>query len=258
MSIEKKFSAVQKKVAKEKPDLESQAAKAEAEQLRHDLERAKEALRLARDEIQLQGELVQNYRAVAEEKEKLAEHDSRTGLLNKLGFDRRARPIFNMFARGTSEAEKREETGVAFNLIFLDIDNFKAFNSTYGHAGGDAVIKGVGDVIRATMRPGDLVCRWGGEEYATAFMSSKEGVNRVAQDRGIVAERLRRAIEKATFMYNGQPLKVTVSVGAAKVEPGETYEDFFARASLAMNLAKERGRNQIVIAEVETEGTPAP
>jgi diguanylate cyclase (GGDEF)-like protein len=128
--------------------------------------------------------------------------------------------------------------------ILLDIDLFKLTNDTWGHAAGDAVLRGLASAARGALRESDLLGRWGGEEFL-AVLPETDLSGAVA-----MAERLRRAIEAMRVEHEGRQLTATVSLGVADALPGEDpdardADRLVARADLALYRAKAAGRNRI-------------
>jgi diguanylate cyclase (GGDEF)-like protein len=138
------------------------------------------------------------------------------------------------------------EKGGVVSVLFIDIDHFKVVNDSYGHETGDDVLKAVAHTIRGCVaRPGDLVCRWGGEEFVVALdNTAKDGAVVVAQ-RIMEAIRRRAIAVRGDILRAGNPIKVTVSVGIASivVTPESADTDLIDLADKAMLQAKEAGRN---------------
>ncbi|WP_087873274.1 GGDEF domain-containing protein [Arthrobacter globiformis] len=156
-----------------------------------------------------------------------ANQDGLTGLLNRQGFHDRA----------TDELCRRNGAGTSV-LILADLDHFKAVNDTYGHAAGDWVLQSFAAVCRTTVRPGDLVGRYGGEEFV--FLLSGAGADQ-AQD--ITAEISRRL--KARQAQDGITYP-TVSYGVAEVRAGgQDLAKMIALADAAMYQAKANGRDTV-------------
>jgi len=163
--------------------------------------------------------------------QRLIEVDVLTGLLNRRGFDERLRRLLQ---RGDGHPPV---------LAVLDVDHFKRINDTHGHAVGDAVLSGIGERLRDTLRPLDLAVRLGGEEFAVIWAQPEP--NGEAR----LGERLRAAIASAPFMTAMGPLAVTVSVGVARAHDAqEAPEALFSRADVALYEAKRSGRDRVVLA----------
>jgi diguanylate cyclase len=126
---------------------------------------------------------------------------------------------------------------VPLSVLIADIDHFKRLNDTYGHQAGDEVLAEVSRSLKETMRESDIVARIGGEEMAVILPSSK------AEEACRAAARARIAIEQAKCDYNGQTLRVTVSIGAAQLGKDESSESVLRRADEALYAAKDAGRN---------------
>ena len=136
--------------------------------------------------------------------------------------------------------------GRPLSMLMIDIDHFAKFNDTYGHQAGDAVLQQVAGLLRKTMCESDLVGRFGGEEMAVVL----PGTN--APEVCRAAERARRAIDDASFTFEGKRLHVTVSVGAAQCQDTETAERLVKRADEAGFMRPSRPDG------IEPTGTTVP
>lgn len=160
----------------------------------------------------------------------LARLDALTTLLNRGSFN-------SEFQR---EFERALRYGRPLSLVMFDVDHFKRFNDTYGHQAGDYVLQELGRLIKSHTRGNDIAARYGGEEFAIILPETHlEGA--VSQ-----AERLRGAIQRHPFQYQGVSFALTVSLGLAEVEP-ETLlaEDLLKAADKALYQAKAEGRNRV-------------
>jgi diguanylate cyclase (GGDEF)-like protein len=129
------------------------------------------------------------------------------------------------------------QRAVPTTIMMIDIDRFKDLNDSYGHQAGDAVLKGVAQVLRQRVPEGNLVARYGGEEFAIVFPDLHlDQVERIA-------EHARRAVGDATFDFHGLTLHVTVSAGLAELLPGETAASVVGRSDDALYVSKDQGRN---------------
>jgi diguanylate cyclase (GGDEF)-like protein len=133
--------------------------------------------------------------------------------------------------------------GTALSLIMLDLDLFKRINDTYGHLAGDYVLTTFASSVVGTIRREDVFARYGGEEFALISRGLEE---EAAMHFG---ERIRKAIERYPFRFQGQDVQVTVSVGVASLPyaPVTDHIQLVAAADKALYAAKERGRNRVVV-----------
>jgi len=107
------------------------------------------------------------------------------------------------------DLERRQKEKKEFSFIMIDVDKFKSVNDNYGHDGGDYVLKTIAKVLKDTLREGDIITRYGGEELVV-LASSANGSGPE------VAERLRKAVEAYNFEYEGKKINVTISAGVTK------------------------------------------
>jgi diguanylate cyclase (GGDEF)-like protein len=125
----------------------------------------------------------------------------------------------------------------AYVVLMLDVDHFKSINDQYGHAEGDLVLKRVAHTLHDGLRVGDVVARWGGEEFCLLLPRT-----RLAEGHAL-AERLTLRIAAT-----GTP-RVTVSIGVAEAQAQtETVDEVIRRADAALYRAKQAGRNRVVVA----------
>jgi len=135
-----------------------------------------------------------------------------------------------------AEAEERRGEMV---FAILDIDHFKRINDTYGHQCGDAALAHVAEIFRMVTRPDDLVCRFGGEEFALLLEGSRASAGRAL-------ERMRLQLEMSRLSFGGHQLKLTASFGAAATaECGYNIDYLYNTADKALYVAKQSGRNRL-------------
>ena len=129
-------------------------------------------------------------------------------------------------------------------LMMVDIDHFKRFNDTFGHQAGDALLRALGNLLKETTRGQDVVCRYGGEEFAFVLAGASLEPARKR------AELLREEMKQLNVRHGGQLLgAVTISIGiAAFPDDGDTAEQLLKAADDALYRAKEEGRDRIVVA----------
>lgn len=162
---------------------------------------------------------------------RLATEDSLTGLLNRREFTRRVEEM------SAALGERRND----YAVLLLDLDHFKSINDTHGHMIGDEVLKAFARIVRHALREGDLVCRYGGEEFAALLPGATE------DDALSVAERIHRDLatsDEAVF----KRIRPTTSIGVASVYSASIPLTFLLRrADVALYSAKEAGRNTTVV-----------
>ena len=190
-------------------------------------------------------EVARSLNAVAEalaQIEARASRDRLTGVANRE----------TLLAALIGSVERAARSGRTLAVAFVDIDRFKAINDAYGHASGDSVLRQVAALVSRSVRAGDVVGRYGGEEFMVILPDTDaEGARRVA-------ERLRATVMRSPLrIAGGMDLQTTVSIGIAAGTGGELRLDVLvAEADAAMYIAKSRGRNQTrVFAEL---GADAP
>jgi two-component system, cell cycle response regulator len=163
----------------------------------------------------------------------LAAVDDLTNILNRRFGLRRLKEEFTRAIRH----------GVPLSVMMMDVDHFKDFNDQFGHDAGDAVLKNVASLIEANLRTGDILCRYGGEE----FMVVTPGTG--LTDCVKIAERIRRKIETNRTPWDNQQLAVTISTGLATwpMARASMPEELVSAADKALYFAKEAGRNQVAV-----------
>jgi diguanylate cyclase (GGDEF)-like protein len=158
-----------------------------------------------------------------------AKADPKTGLAN-------ARHLREALSQ---ELDRAARYGRPLSLLVADLDFLREVNNTHGHLAGDAILVGIGEVLRTELRQTDIPARFGGEEFCVVLPETSAA--KAAQ----LAERVRRAVEERAFEAGReQPLRVTVSVGVATFPIDAAGDDeLLAAADAALYAAKSRGRN---------------
>jgi len=160
--------------------------------------------------------------------------DGLTGLYNHRYFHERL----------SEEMERCVERDTQLALLFLDVDDFRAFNERRGHSAGDSALRSVARIIEESVRHVDLVARFGGEEFAAVLIDTDE------EGAMEVAERIRAGIVATTFATGGDSLSVSIGVAVC---PGDatSREELIDKADWAMYLAKRRGRDKVLAFSAE-------
>ena len=161
------------------------------------------------------------------EKERLLElgyHDPLTGLLNR--------------AQGENKImQALDEDDAPKVLLFMDIDYFKSFNDEHGHSCGDAVLSALATAICEIFSQDDILCRWGGDEFLLLVTGKR------AQPDNLFANLKKLHNRMQTFIYLGNPLPVTLSVGGAAALPEMSFQSLFELADSTLYAVKDKGRN---------------
>ncbi len=166
--------------------------------------------------------------------------DALTQLYNRASFD--------------EQIEREVDLATLFGkrgcLIMLDIDHFKWVNDTYGHPCGDQVLRETADTLtRCFKRKDDFVARYGGEEFAVVLRELDLQTARTVAERGMGAIRILEIHREGL----PEPLRITVSMGIARLRPGETAASWIERADRALYQAKYGGRNRIEVDPIDLE-----
>lgn len=127
--------------------------------------------------------------------------------------------------------------GWPIGLFFVDVDHFKVVNDNFGHDRGDEVLRLVAKTLSSNCRASDIVGRWGGEEFVGLVRNANPST--LLQ----IAERNRMLVEQSFIMVDGNPLSVTISIGAVLARSGELADSLVRRADQLMFQSKDRGRN---------------
>jgi two-component system, cell cycle response regulator len=160
-----------------------------------------------------------------------SEKDPLTGIFNKGALNQ----------KGAESFKRAKLLKVPMSIAVFDIDFFKKINDSYGHTAGDYVLKEIASVVQNKLiRADDLLARYGGEEFVVLLFGS-------TLDQALeIGERLRATIESHKFAFEGQPLKLTISVGVATKEPQMAmWEELFVKADTALYQSKANGRNKV-------------
>jgi len=163
------------------------------------------------------------------ELEKAAYIDALTGLYNRKHFSELAE----------ADMQRAARMNQPIFTVMLDIDFFKKINDTYGHTAGDMVLKGTAETIHQSIRSYDLLGRYGGEEFILLLAVAEEA------DIHKLAERIRKNMERNVINYEGEEIKVTCSIGVAKILEADTLKTAIVKADEALYAAKNSGRNQV-------------
>lgn len=157
-----------------------------------------------------------------------AQHDQLTGIPNRRFLD----------GYLSYQVLMRREIGQQNAVMFLDVDNFRKFNNTYGHEAGDLVLKELTKTVTSINRSGDVFGRWGGEEFMGFFSINDPAVIPA------IAERYISAIRAMEISFEGQNLSVTASIGITCIREDDTPESVTKRADELMYHSKQAGKDR--------------
>jgi len=151
--------------------------------------------------------------------------------------------------RLTSAIALSHRAGQPLSVALIDVDRFKAINDRFGHDTGDAVLRRLGELMGLQLRGGDVLGRWGGEEF---LLFAPGAPVRAAAE---LAERVRRTVATHAFAH-GEP--VTISLGLAQCSAEDDLAALVKRADLALYQAKRNGRNRVELAPAEPDRSVGP
>ncbi|MEI7883799.1 MAG: GGDEF domain-containing protein [Clostridia bacterium] len=174
-------------------------------------------------------DVTKNHIALSREKELLIEQsviDDLTGLYNK-----------NYFLKNYMNASATNKRNL--QLIFIDIDDFKGINDSYGHLAGDEVLRTVATGIRNSIRNNEIAIRYGGDEFLIILE------NIMHNDAKMIAERIQENLSKTKFNMEMKNIKITLSIGLHN--GNETMTDLLAKADQAMYFSKTHGKNKVTV-----------
>jgi len=179
-------------------------------------------------EVQRANDIITTLSTQVKELEKSSNLDSLTKVFNR-------RALTSYLTRVCAKGHIAHE----LHVLLLDIDDFKAVNDTYGHIAGDKILIFIANMLRKTLRDGDKVFRYGGEEFLIIL-------NRIDQIKCLeITNRILNLIRSNQLIYKGESLNVTMSIGATKYYDGDKPDDIISRADKALYKSKHAGKNQM-------------
>ncbi|MCJ8339520.1 MAG: GGDEF domain-containing protein [Pseudomonadales bacterium] len=162
--------------------------------------------------------------------------DPLTKLFNRGYWESRLEAEFKRFSRVKSSSV----------LVMLDIDHFKSINDTYGHQGGDAVLRALGDLLIKQHRITDIIGRYGGEEFGILLLDT------TTEKAVTLVQNFTNELEKSTVIYDQQKISITLSFGITEINKDFTsHEQWIDMADKALYQSKQNGRNQLTVLNQE-------
>ena len=164
---------------------------------------------------------------------KEARSDALCDLGNRKAFDEALQYLFSC----------QRVKGQSFGLMLIDVDHFKRINDTFGHSAGDRALISIGEALQKCVRPEDIVCRIGGDEFAILLENTSP------EELPLVGKRIRSTIELYDFKVGdeSQTTVVTMSMGLTVFQSGDSPSSIFERADHALYRSKKAGRNRLTI-----------
>ncbi|MDD3181808.1 MAG: GGDEF domain-containing protein [Alphaproteobacteria bacterium] len=178
--------------------------------------------------------------AQAAQAAQLAMTDPLTGLPNLLAFQHRLNAIVEQRESGKSNPHRRAADKKDYSLLFIDLDEFKRVNDTYGHDTGDLLLKHAVKSMKDALRKEDFIARIGGDEFVV-LLSIASGIQEPLDIVGVIGENIRKMIESNLLVLNDEAktvIPITSSIGGAVLADGESPEEMKENADLALYKAK--------------------
>ena len=189
-------------------------------------------MRTAREQVQRAEQQIKSLKDELEQLKELVHADHLTGALNRSGLD-------EAYAREAARADRRD---IPLCMALLDLDDFKQFNDTSGHVVGDNALRHLVNVAKETLRPNDIIARFGGEEFVILMPDT------VMDSAMLVIYRLQRDLAASCCLHAGLPLPITFSAGVTPRTPYERQSTVIGRADEALYEAKRAGKNRVLAA----------
>ncbi len=180
------------------------------------------------DEVKKANDIINQLLSQVKRLERASNFDSLTKVFNR-------RALSHHLEHICSQQEMKHE----LHLLMLDVDDFKQINDTYGHVAGDKILIFLANILKKTLRDGDKIFRYGGEEFVVVL--NRIDTNYCKK----ITLRLIELVSSNQLIYKGEGISVTISIGATRYVTGDTPDSFIARADKGLYKAKENGKNRM-------------
>ncbi len=201
--------------------------------LRSTISKVKRELNRTRAEMKKSSQMVEQLKKELDKYKEMSIIDELTHVLNRRG-------LMEILER---EIARSKRFKLPLSVVMVDIDDFKKVNDTYGHPVGDKVLQTVAQILKNSLRITDVVARYGGEEFLVVLP------NTGLEDAKVVAEKLRRSVEKKTYKYKDDTFRITISLGVTQLRESDTLELLLKRADDALYISKKEGKNRVTVIE---------
>jgi two-component system cell cycle response regulator len=150
----------------------------------------------------------------------------------------------NILERELPDLINRSRADITFGVLFLDIDNFKKINDTYGHDTGDRVLRTLSKTLSNSIRSGDIIIRYGGEEFVIVLHDIDE------KSLAVIAEKIRFMVENSEIRMEKEEIRFTISIGATLLASIDSLTSAIDRADQAMYCSKQAGKNRVTLSRL--------
>lgn len=185
----------------------------------------------AQEQVKGAEQKIESLKNELEQLKELVQTDQMTGAFNRRGLD-------DIFKR---EAARADRNAQSLGVVLIDLDNFKQINDTLGHSYGDSVLINLVNIAKETLRPSDIMARFGGEEFVILLPDVE------LEDALTIVHRLQNNLTKNSLLQiDNQSMSITFSAGVALRSFGEHQHSVISRADRALHQAKRTGKNRII------------
>ncbi len=195
--------------------------------------RSHEELKETQQKVADAEQRIQELTAELDHISEMAHEDYLTGALNRRGMDEALEREFS----------RSDRMGTSLCIAMMDIDHFKKLNDTLGHDTGDVALAHLAKVTKGTLRPTDVLARFGGEEFVIILPETER------EEAVQVMTRVQRELTRQFFLHNNERVLITFSAGVAQRSAAEPSDAVMKRADVALYQAKQTGRNRVVAAD---------